>query len=196
MDLPAGDDTAGWSEYADTVVAAVGDRTDLVVVGQSMGGFTAPLVCARLPARMLVLVNAMIPLPGETGGEWWANTGQPEARRANDIAAGRDPDAPFDLRTTFFHDVPDDVADQALAVDLPQSDTPFGQVWPLPAWPDVPTRVLSGRDDRLLPVEFQQRVARRRLGVPADEMPGGHLMALAHPIELADRLEAFRRELG
>lgn len=43
-DLPSDDDRAGLSEYADVVVDAVGGRRDLVVVGQSLGGFTAPLV--------------------------------------------------------------------------------------------------------------------------------------------------------
>ena len=42
-DLPVSDDAAGLCEYADTVVDAIGGRTDLVVVAQSMGGFTAPL---------------------------------------------------------------------------------------------------------------------------------------------------------
>ena len=32
---------------------------------------------------------------------------------------------------------------------------------------------------------------RRRLHLTADEMPGGHLVALSRPQELADRLEAY-----
>src|SRR6201995_4363924 len=64
-DLPCDDDSAGLPEYADAVVAAVGDRTAPIVVAQSLGGFVAPLVADRLPARMLVLVAAMIPAPGE-----------------------------------------------------------------------------------------------------------------------------------
>ncbi len=40
-----------------------------------MAGFTAPLVCKRVPVSHLVLLNAMIPSPGETPGEWWDNTG-------------------------------------------------------------------------------------------------------------------------
>ena len=75
VDLPADDATAGLAEYADVVVEAIGDRTDLVVVAQSMAGFTAPLVCDRVPVDLLVLLTAMIPLPGESPGEWWANTG-------------------------------------------------------------------------------------------------------------------------
>jgi predicted esterase YcpF (UPF0227 family) len=51
-------------EYTDTVLAAIGDRDDLIVVGQSLGGFTAPLVCDRVAARLLVLVATMVPAPG------------------------------------------------------------------------------------------------------------------------------------
>jgi pimeloyl-ACP methyl ester carboxylesterase len=46
VDLPCDDESAGLGEYAD-VVNAVGDRTDLVVVAHSLGGFTAPLVCCQ-----------------------------------------------------------------------------------------------------------------------------------------------------
>ena len=74
MDLPSDDESAGLWDYASAVVHAVGDRTGLVVVGHSWGGFTAPLVCARLPVELLVLVAAMVPAPGETGNDFWANT--------------------------------------------------------------------------------------------------------------------------
>jgi alpha-beta hydrolase superfamily lysophospholipase len=47
-DLPATDDAAGFEEYADTVVQAIGERRGLIVVAQSMGGFTAPVVRERL----------------------------------------------------------------------------------------------------------------------------------------------------
>ena len=76
VSLPAADDSAGWTEYADSVVEAIGDRTGVILVAQSLGGFSAPLVSERVPVELLVLLNAMIPLPGETGAEWWSNTGQ------------------------------------------------------------------------------------------------------------------------
>lgn len=72
-----------------------------------------------------------------------------------------------------------------------QSGTPFTRPWPLDRWPDVPTRFLQGRDDRLFPLEFQRRVVRERLGIEVDEMPGGHLVALSRPAELADRLVSY-----
>src|SRR5262245_171385 len=78
MDLPSDDDRAGFEEYVDVVVETIGDRAErggLVLVAQSMGSFTALLVCERVPVELLVLVNAMTPTPGETGGEWWDATG-------------------------------------------------------------------------------------------------------------------------
>ncbi len=50
-------------------------RADLVVVAQSLGGFTAPLVCERVPVKLLVLVAPMIPAPGEAPADYWSNTG-------------------------------------------------------------------------------------------------------------------------
>ncbi|MCW2718952.1 alpha/beta hydrolase [Pseudonocardia sp.] len=196
VDLPAGDDAAGFAEYADAVVAAAaGLGDDLVVVGQSMGGFTAPLVCDRLPVRMIVLVNAMTPRPGESGGEWWENTGFGRAREAQAARDGRDLAADPDMLDAFFHDVPDDVRAEAMERgDPPQPGTPFATPWPLPAWPDVPTRFLAAREDRFFPIEFQRRVVPERLDVPVDEMPGGHLNALSRPAELADRLVAYAEE--
>jgi alpha-beta hydrolase superfamily lysophospholipase len=60
VSLPASDDSAGWAEYTDTIVGAIGDRTGVILVAQSLGGFSAPLACARVPVELLVLVNAMI----------------------------------------------------------------------------------------------------------------------------------------
>lgn len=192
-DLPCDDDAAGLAEYTDVVVDAVGDRRELVIVAQSMGAFTGALVCTRLPVDLLVLVAAMTPKPGETGGEWWANTGQGEAQRAQAVREGRDPDDDSP-ETTFLHDVPPDVAAESVHHLRAQSGTPFSTPWPLATWPDVPTRFLLCRHDRLFPAEFQRRVVGERLGLVPDEMDGGHLPALAHPHDLVERLEAFRAQ--
>jgi pimeloyl-ACP methyl ester carboxylesterase len=182
VDLPCDDDTAGLQEYADTVVNATGDRDQVIVVAQSLAGFTAPLVCDRLPVVLLVLVNAMVPRPGETAGEWWADTGHVF------------PD-PFDPEVIFVHDLPPELAAESARHVRRQSDFVFGQPWPLAAWPDVPTRFLLCRDDRFFPAEFQRHMVRDRLGIIADEMDGGHLPALARPHELVQRLEAYRAAL-
>ena len=197
VDLPADDDSAGLAEYADTVVEAIGDRTGIVLVAQSLGGFTAPLVCERVPVDLLVMLNAMVPSPGESAGEWWADTGHAKARAEQAARDGRNLPADEDLRVAFFHDVPPEVTAEAWARGEPrQSETPFAQPWPLPKWPEVPTRFLQARDDRFFPAEFQRRVVRRRLGIAPDEMAGGHLVALSRPKELADRLEAYREGIA
>jgi pimeloyl-ACP methyl ester carboxylesterase len=186
VDLPTGDPEAGLAAYADAIVAAGGGGTDVTLVAQSMGAFSAPLACDRLDVRRIVLVNAMVPRPGETAGEWWEATGQVAARREHEAAEGRDPDAPFDVREGFFHDVPPEVTRDVFSRGEPaQADRPFGEPWPPAAWPDVPTTGVAGRDDRLFPVEFQRRVARERLGIELDVMPGGHLLALSQPEALA-----------
>lgn len=180
-DLPCDDDSAGLEEYADVVVNAIGYFTDLIVVAQSMGGFTAPLVCERVPVELMVLVAAMVPAPGESGDDWWTNTGYAK------------PDRPFDVKTVFFHDVPPDVTAEAFRRgEKEQSGTPFETPWPLKQWPDVPTRFLLCRQDRFFPAEFQRRVVKERLGITPDEMESGHLPALSHPQELVERLEAYR----
>jgi pimeloyl-ACP methyl ester carboxylesterase len=196
VDLPAADDAAGLSEYVETVVEAIGDRRSLVLVAQSLGAFTAPIVCEHVPVDLLVLANAMIPAPGESGNEWWTNTRHEQARKEQAVRAGRPLTSEFDAVTDFFHDVPHDVVDEAMRRGEPaQSGTPMVEPWPLAAWPEVPTRVLAARDDRFFPLEFQRRVARDRLGITPDEMPGGHLVALSQPGELTDRLEAYAADV-
>jgi hypothetical protein len=180
-DLPCDDDSAGLPEYADTVAAAAGDWTDLVVVAQSFGGFTAPLVCDRVPVDLLVLVAPMIPAPGEAPADYWSATRyEDEARERYD-----------DGIALFYQDVPPELAAEALKRARSQSEARLGEASPLQAWPDVPTRVLICRDDRLFPLGFIRRVARERLGITPDEIDGGHTPALSRPHELADRLEAY-----
>jgi pimeloyl-ACP methyl ester carboxylesterase len=194
VDLPAGDDRAGFAEYADTVVSAIGDRRDgLVLVGQSLGGFTVSLVAERVPVEGIVLLNAMVPKPGESAGEWWEATGQATARAEYAERDGRTAEG-FDPLVDFLHDVPPEVVEEAMAVGEPeQSGTPFERPWPLVAWPDVPTRFLQGREDRFFPLEFQRRVVAERLpGVEVEELPGGHCVALSRPAELAEALVADR----
>jgi len=187
VDLPSGDDSAGLAAYTDAVVAAIDGRTPVVVVAQSMGGLIAPLVCARVPVERLVLVNPMIPLPGETGGEWWTVTGHDRAIAEHAARDGLSGNA-GDQEEYFFHDVPPEVAAAAFEQPFEQSGRPFEDPWPLDAWPDVPTSVLSGRDDRFFPPDFQRRLAAERLGCAVEEIPGGHLVALSRPVELADYL--------
>lgn len=177
-DLPCEDDSAGLPEYAQTVVEAIGDRDDVVVVAQSFGGFVGPLVADQVSVRALVLVTAMIPAPGEPPREWVANTG---FERIMHEQAGQD----------VYHDVPHDLAEQARSKSRGQSDTPGHSPWPLSAWPDVPTKFVLCTEDRFFPPDFMHRVVAERLGITPDEIASGHCVALSHPKELADMLAGY-----
>ena len=95
-DLPCDDDDASLGEYADTVAEADNDGRDLVVVATSFGGYTATLVADRLPVDLLVLVQGMVPAPGEKGNDWFANTDweqsvQEQAKRDGGKTGSADP---------------------------------------------------------------------------------------------------------
>ena len=111
-----------------------------MLVAQSMGALSAPLAVERADVAALLLVAPMILEPGESLGAGGPTAAASAAARAAERAAGRDPDAPFDPRSVFFHDVPDEVTEAFFARAEPeQSDTPFAEPWPL--------STLAGRAD-------------------------------------------------
>ena len=183
-DLPCEDDAAGLSEYADTVVGSIGEQHDLVIVGQSFGAFTAVAVCDRVAADLLVLVAPMIPAPREAPADFWTNT-----RFADEIRERHD-----DAIALFYQDVPPELAAEALKRGRGQSEVRMAEPAPFETWPEVPTKVLLCRDDRVLPASFVRRVSRDRLGITPDEIDGGHTPALSRPKELAARLMAYSAE--
>ena len=122
-----------------------------------------------------MLVAGLVPAPGEAAADWWADTGYDDEvheHYANDIEL-------------FYQDVPADLAAEALRRGRRQSETPTRDPWPLEAWPDVPTRFILCRNDRLLPAAFLRRVVKDRLGITPDEIDAGHCVALSRPQELA-----------
>jgi pimeloyl-ACP methyl ester carboxylesterase len=180
--LPIDDDSAGLSRYADVVIDATGGRSD-VVVAQSFGGYVAPIVADRIDASLIVLVAGMIPLPGESAEEMFANTGwQPEALADTSTIA------------LFYQDVPPDLAAEAVARGgRRQSDTPGSEPWPLSGWPDIPTRFVLCRNDRFFPAAWLRPIVHERLGITPDELDSGHCPALSRPRELAELLERYAR---
>jgi pimeloyl-ACP methyl ester carboxylesterase len=188
VDLPGDDRSAGLPEYADLTIAAAAGADDVVLVAQSLGGFTAAEVCARSPVRELVFVNAMIPKPGESPDEWWHNVESETVRLAAAEANGYDTEITLD--TYFLHDVDPAVAAEGEPYQRDEAQVSFESRCTLLAWPDIPIRVLVGADDRFFPVDLQRRVAAERLGVTADVLPGGHLIALSNARAVADYLLA------
>lgn len=190
VNLPTADESATFETYAQAVVDAVDGKPNVVVVGQSMGAFTAPIVATRMHVSLIALVAPMIPAPGETPGTWGANVGLEDEQRRYAKAEGFDP--AFDLMTTFMHDVPTDVVNELMSAGEPvQAGSIFGQPWPLSSWPQVTTKVVACRNDRLFPIELVRRLASERLGVKVDEIDSGHLPGFARPKELAKTLLGY-----
>jgi len=123
VDLPIEDESAGWEEYTDAVVQAVGGRRGVMVVGHSLGGFTAPLVCVRIPVDLLILVAGMISAPGELFAGSWANVGYEESGYAD----------------VFYPDVPPELAAEARRRrQRNEASKALQELWPLEAWPGTP----------------------------------------------------------
>lgn len=193
VDLSAEDPATGPTRYAEeaaAAAAATAPEASWTVVGMSLGAFTAPLLVPLVPVEALVLVNPMVPTPGETAGAWWAATGQGEAMRSAAARGGYSPE--FDLEGTFLHDVDPAERPGLDEAERNESDGAFAEPFALAAWPDVPTRVVASADDRLFPADFVRRVARERLGpaVPVAIVPGGHLSPLSQPRAVTEALLA------
>ena len=180
VDLPASDPDAGLDAYVAAALDAVGTpEGDAVVVGQSLGGFTAPVVAERLGAAGLVFVAAMIPKPGETAGDWWATSG------FRDVWG----DQEMDDMEHFFHDLPPAVLQEVLERGEPeQTGRVMEDPFPLTALPPIPTRGIAATNDRFFPVAFMDGLIRDRLGVEPEHVAAGHLPALANPAGLVEVL--------
>jgi pimeloyl-ACP methyl ester carboxylesterase len=183
VDLPIEDNDADLGDYAHSVVDAVGTRPDVIVVGHSLGGFTAPLAADALGAVALVYLTAMIPLPGETFEEWWTATGHD---REN---------IPSDPNASFFNGVPDDLVREAEKNVRDQQGEWMSRAWPGVGHPPIPTRAILCRDDAFFPPAFMRRQVNERLGTEPVEIDGGHYAALSNPGGVADALLEFASEL-
>lgn len=194
-DLPGDDESLTLVDYADAVVDAVGGRRGGIVVGHSFGGFTAPIVAEKLTADTLVMLAAMIPMPGESPNEWWSNTGfaaAVEAQAARDGGLTGNDD-PF---VGFYHDVPRGLAEEAMSRERAHpSAASMAAPWPLTAWPSVPTRFVVCTEDRFFPSALLRELALGRLGVVADEIRASHCVALSRPDELASMLVEYAAEV-
>jgi pimeloyl-ACP methyl ester carboxylesterase len=191
-DLPCEDDTATLLDYADTVIEAIDEKRNLIVAGQSYGGFTAALVAGRLPVDVLVFVAAMVPAPGEKPADWWENTGyrsavEEQARRDGGLTGSED------RYVAYYHDVPRALAEEAISNERSESEAAYNDPWPLESLPAVATRFVLCTEDRCFPAPFMRRVVSERLGVVPDEIAAGHSVALSQPHDLANLLDGYTR---
>jgi len=190
-ELPCDDPAAGHAENVATVLAAMNAAdagSDVVVVGHSLGGFTAPLVAQkRAVCRVVFLCTA--PMIG--GGVADDLRARMTTERYGAMKRFRDENdralmSPADAWHGFYHDCDDTTAAWAIARLRPQSALPMTQTWPLTEWPDVPRSVILARDDRAVRFDAGMEAGRLILG-GADPIviDGSHSPFLSRPAELA-----------
>jgi len=197
VDLPCDDPAAMFDDYAATVIDALADAgDDVVVVGHSLAGHTIPLVAARRPVRRLVFLCALIAAPGASFAD------QLRAERDIFVPGYEAGLAPADerpvrawadyavARDTMYQDCAEADAVAAFARLRPQSSTPYFEPCSLPALPPVPATYVVAAEDRIVNPAWSRRAAPERLGVEPIELPGGHSPYLSRPAAVAELLVA------
>lgn len=200
MDLPCEDPAAGCSRYALVVARALPPGDDLVLVGHSLGGLTIPLVAARRPVRGLVFLCAAVPEFGRSLAEQVAAdpgvyasgyAGHP-GRASHPDGSTSWPDAAA-AREAMYHDCTPDDARRAWVRLRRQAQAPRVEPCPLHAWPDAFRASVYCEEDRAVNPEWSRRVARERLSVEAQALPGSHSPFWSRPAELAALLDGVVR---
>jgi pimeloyl-ACP methyl ester carboxylesterase len=117
-------------EYAQGVSEAIGNASDVIVVGHLLGGLTIPLVAAARPVRRLVFLNAFIPIPGQPFNAQFGDEGHLSGLTRGNLAhrTGRRVDS---ASFPFLPDCPLELAHWAAAKLRAQSLTPPSETCPL-----------------------------------------------------------------
>lgn len=195
-DLPCEDPDATFDDYAVVVLAALEDvdGDDVVVVGYSLGGQTAPLVAARRPVRALVYLAALVPDPGVSLDDQFARGDRmllPAYAAGVERCAGGTRWVDLDVyRDATCHDCEEPAVRERFQRSRSQSRRPHREPCSLAALPDVPTRYVACREDRIVNNAFWRAAVTARLGVEPVELPGSHSPMASRPAELARLLAA------
>ena len=190
MDLPCDDGNAGFADYADVVANALIDRSDVILVGHSLGGMTVPLVAAKRAVRSLVFLCAMVPNVGDA-----ASVGEPaNSDEAAYAALVRHADGSHSWPTasaaerTLYQDCSPALVAAAFSRLRRQQTGLWDGLPPLDQLPNTEIVSILCAEDRAISPAWSRWVARNRLGVEAIEMPGGHSPMMSRPAALADLL--------
>ncbi|MBD2042106.1 alpha/beta fold hydrolase [Microcoleus sp. FACHB-672] len=213
MDLPIEDASANLSQFVDVVLQVLPKTDDdLVLVGHSMAGTVIPLVAEAHPVRQLVFLTALIPCPGMSTLDQFAHHLDSEQLQSlnyqpkessqleqfddepyifNPDSVGQDFSDEAVLRRLFYHDCQPDVMDWALSKTRSQQSMAYiVESSPLKSLPNVDCKYILCTDDRIISPAWSRYAARKRLGVDAIELPGGHCPHLSRPDLLASVLTA------
>lgn len=197
-DLPCEDPDATFDDYAEVVLDALGAirGDDVVVVGFSLGGYTAAGVAARRPVREVVYLAAMLPEPNLSVNDQFARRDRMLLPHYMAGVAGPDDRGlshwvDFEVYwRTSCQDCEERIARERFERSRGQSTRPYREPWPPGPLPAVPVRYVLCAQDRLMDNSFWRPAVRRGLGVEPVELPGGHSPMASRPAELVQLLTA------
>jgi len=198
VDLPCDDPAATTMDNAKRVadaLAQAGAGEDLVVVGHSLGGLTAPVIPLLRPVRRVVFLCALIPRPGRSYGD--VVSSEPETTKAAFNAlprhVGEDGSVTFDPAVVgpyFYQACPPETVAWAAPLLRTQVWTTTRETCPLDQWPDCELSSIICTDDEVVTPSWSRRLAHEVLHVAPTELPGGHFPMIAIPSQLADTLSS------
>lgn len=194
IDLPAEDGSATFHDYARTVVEAIPeDANNVVLVAHSLGGMTVPLVAARRPLRAAVYLCGVVPKPG---GSPWDDGPEMSAPGAFDGLVTNDDGSTswtsFEAARDAFYDdcSPHDARWAFDRLRRQNSSSLWREPYPAANVAPLEQIYIAGTHDRAVTLPWARHVAATRLGVDLIELPCAHSPFLSHPELLADRLIA------
>lgn len=195
-DLPTTDRDAGAEAYARVVAGALGDAGDVIVVGHSMGGLTAPVVASLRPVRRIVYLAALVPEPGRSFDDVSWSDGRvaaPYVAQTHPLASEDGSASVPEARAAevFFHDCHWERQRWAWSLLRPQQWRVLQEPCPLSQMPEAESVFIACRDDRVVNPEWVHAIARERFGVVAMTIAGGHSPMVAAPEGLADVLSGL-----
>ncbi len=178
-ELPKRAADGGLEGHAARIAAAI-DGPRAVVVAHSFSGVFLPLVAQARDCGLLVFLAAVVPEPGKSVREQFAE--DPSMFGAEWIAAGArwfDPTQVASLAREFlFHDCDEATLAWALpTVELFETRHLVTEPSPFTRWPEVPVASIVATGDRTLSPDWSRRATRRVLGTEPIEMASRPLPA-------------------
>lgn len=190
-DLPKQAPHCGLGDYAAEIARSVaGPHT--VVVGHSFSGVFLPLVAQVRDCALLVFLAAVIPEPGKSVRDQFAE--DPGMFSRDWTEAGSrwfDRSQQESLAQEFlFHDCNEETLPWALStLELFDTRHLVTQPAPFTRWPNVATASIVSTNDRTLTADWGRRVSRRVLGRDTIEIQAGHCPHVSQPGAVAGILE-------
>jgi pimeloyl-ACP methyl ester carboxylesterase len=194
----------GVSTDAPYIASFLGQRTNgpVVLVGHSYGGFVITnAATGGGDVRALVYVDAFIPDEGETAFQIIGGSGSaldvPDPTTVLDLAGypgGPEGDVeaflkPDTVHQSFAQDLPEAdrwlIAASQRPITLSANTTPSGTA----AWKALPSWVVVGTQDRIIPPDTQRHMA-ERAGSTITDVAASHVSMVSHPQATIDAILA------